>query len=219
MQDITDTLRQGTGQAGGSQWLTLQQLADNNIIEIEPGIGGGLTPGGAGTGPGAIVRPKPDIDASPPPAPYNVRTSGSPTAIRIMWDDPALNYSYRAEVWIGTENDVGQATLAGSSNGTIYEHIMGSDTSQQLFWVRFVKGNGRQTIIGPWNSTTGTPGQVAGELVDAQLGTLDVDKLIGGKAEFVSANILDGSITNAKIGDTIQSNNYQPGVQGWIIKK
>ncbi|MNL55021.1 hypothetical protein D3C87_1784000 [compost metagenome] len=34
-----------------------------------------------------------------------------------------------------------------------------------------------------------------------------------------SAFIQDGTITNAKIGEYIQSNNYVPGVSGWRIDK
>ena len=56
-------------------------------------------------------------------------------------------------------------------------------------------------------------------ITDAQIGNLNVDKLIGGTAEFVEANIRDASITNAKIGNVIQSNNYQAGRAGWIINK
>ena len=54
---------------------------------------------------------------------------------------------------------------------------------------------------------------------DAQIGNLNVDKLIGGTAEFVEANIRDASITNAKIGNVIQSNNYAAGKAGWVINK
>lgn len=221
MQDITDTLRQGTGQVGGTPWVTWSGLVDSGIVQrVSTGTGGsGVGGSGGSTGPGIFVPTTPPVDTSPPPTPKNVRTSGSPTAIRILWDDPKLNYSYRAEVFMGTLDDVGQATLIGSSNGTIFQIVMGSDVAPKFFWVRFVRGTGTETVTGPWNQTAGTVGQVQGELIDAQLGTLDVDKLIGGTADFVSANILDGTITNAKIGDTIQSNNYQPGRQGWCLKK
>ena len=220
MNTVTDVIRQGTGQTGKASWLTWDKLEDSDVVEpVKRKQGSAAYPPGQGqTGEGSYVV-KPPIDRSPPPAPRNVVTSGSPTTVRILWDNPHLNYSYRAEVYIGDVNDVGQAVLAGSSNGTIYQHDMGSDTSKKFFWVRFVKGTGRETITGPWNQTAGTPGKTAGELKNEQLGQLDVDKLIGGTGDFVEANIRDGSITNAMIGDTIQSDNYQPGRQGWIIKK
>ncbi|MNL71581.1 hypothetical protein D3C87_1967510 [compost metagenome] len=34
-----------------------------------------------------------------------------------------------------------------------------------------------------------------------------------------SAFIQDGTITNAKIGDFLQSNNFVPGTQGWRLSK
>ena len=221
MEQTTEMLRQATGQVGskGLSFITYESLEEIGVIKQETGTGGSTQPGGGNSGEGDYVPDDPPVDNSPPPAPRNVTTSGSPTTIRIIWDNPVLNYSYRAEVYVNIDDNLGTATLAGSSNGWIYQHTMGEDTRVHYFWVRFVRGNGEEIITGPYNATQGTPGQVGGELVDAQLGQLDVDKLIGGTADFVEANILDGSITNAKIGDTIQSDNYQPGVQGWIIKK
>ncbi|MGF0237591.1 phage tail tip fiber protein [Rhodococcus sp. IEGM1300] len=40
-----------------------------------------------------------------------------------------------------------------------------------------------------------------------------------GQAFLNSAFILDGTITNAKIGSYISSTNYIPGQQGWILNK
>ena len=39
----------------------------------------------------------------------------------------------------------------------------------------------------------------------------------GGQTFIRSAFLEDGSITNAKIGNYIQSNNYVPGVTGWRL--
>ena len=41
----------------------------------------------------------------------------------------------------------------------------------------------------------------------------------GGQVFMNSAFIMDGSITNAKIGNYISSSNYIPGQQGWILNK
>jgi len=54
---------------------------------------------------------------------------------------------------------------------------------------------------------------------DAAISTLAVTKLVGDTAAFVSANITDGSITNAKIGQEIKSSNWVDGSQGWRINK
>ncbi len=43
--------------------------------------------------------------------------------------------------------------------------------------------------------------------------------IVNGQVFLSSGFIQDGTITNAKIGNVIQSNNYQPGVAGWGINK
>lgn len=54
---------------------------------------------------------------------------------------------------------------------------------------------------------------------DAQIQDLSVDKLIGDTASFISANLGDASITNAKIGSVIESDNYVPDLSGWHLNK
>lgn len=56
-------------------------------------------------------------------------------------------------------------------------------------------------------------------VTDAAIAEVNVDKITGAVGNFIQANIGEGSITNALIGDTIQSDNYVPGVSGWILKK
>ncbi len=56
-------------------------------------------------------------------------------------------------------------------------------------------------------------------ITDAQIGDLSVDKLTGDTANFVEVNIADGSITNAHIGNYIQSDNYVAGSTGWHLNK
>ncbi len=51
------------------------------------------------------------------------------------------------------------------------------------------------------------------------LDQVDVDRLVGDIANFIIANIENGSITNELIGDYIQSHGYIPGVEGWKIDK
>lgn len=55
---------------------------------------------------------------------------------------------------------------------------------------------------------------------NGQNSTLSVPFFVTGGQTFIkSAVIQDGAITNAKIGDTIQSNNYVSGSTGWRINK
>ncbi|MCO1667780.1 hypothetical protein FA460_34035, partial [Pseudomonas aeruginosa] len=43
--------------------------------------------------------------------------------------------------------------------------------------------------------------------------------IVGGQMFINNAMIQDGSITNAKIGNSIQSNNYVAGQTGWRLDK
>ncbi|MDB4575354.1 hypothetical protein N9112_00160 [bacterium] len=53
---------------------------------------------------------------------------------------------------------------------------------------------------------------------NAKIADLDVGKITGNTADFVSANINDATITTAKIADTIQSSNYDAS-NGWQLNK
>lgn len=55
-------------------------------------------------------------------------------------------------------------------------------------------------------------------VTNAAIQEVGVDKISGLDATFISARIVDGSITNAKIGNVIQSDNYGT-TQGWQIRK
>lgn len=54
---------------------------------------------------------------------------------------------------------------------------------------------------------------------DADIESLSVAKLVGLTSSFILSNIGTGNITNAYIGNIIQSDNYVPGVSGWRVNK
>lgn len=53
----------------------------------------------------------------------------------------------------------------------------------------------------------------------AHINSIGVSKITGVTASYLLGNIGVGNITNAYIGEMIQSNNYSPGVSGWRIHK
>lgn len=61
--------------------------------------------------------------------------------------------------------------------------------------------------------------QLNGFIPSANIGSIDVGKITGDVGTFVTANIQNGSITSAKISNTIESNNYVYGQSGWKIFK
>ncbi|MCG7915911.1 MAG: hypothetical protein JAY71_18755 [Candidatus Thiodiazotropha weberae] len=280
---MTQALRTGLGQTkdGKGKFLTWEDMEDAGVVTRN------ITGKGGGSGDYRPVWPDSgggaeDEDRSPPPAPKNVAVNGAMTAIYITWDDPKLGYDYQVEIHKAAVDNVGQATLAGSGIGTIYQYVTGSDKTLYYFWVRFVRQLSKEVIYGPWHGTHGISGkaaedpdwvldQVSGKfdtedlksqtfsvdlfgvkstdpavtrfafvvdttvdpplvamdgasivhasIGDAQIGNLNVDKLIGGTADFVEANIREGSITNAKIGNILQSSYYVSGNSGWHINK
>lgn len=53
----------------------------------------------------------------------------------------------------------------------------------------------------------------------AQVGSIAVDKIVGLTSSFLLSNIGTGNITNAYIGQIIESDNYVAGFSGWRINK
>lgn len=156
-QQVTESLRVGLGQTGdqSQKFVTWTDLEDAGMIENTfsgpGGSGGGYSP--------SPVTPPPDLQ---PPGPLkNVEASGGMTAIYIIWDNPLLSYNYYIEVHKASEDDVGKAVLIGTTNGNIYEHLVGSDTSLYYFWVRVIKQTGGVLVIGPWQGTNGASAAAA----------------------------------------------------------
>jgi hypothetical protein len=56
-------------------------------------------------------------------------------------------------------------------------------------------------------------------VTDAKIASLSVEKLVALSAWIASADILDGSITSLKIGNTIQSDNYNGSNAGWQLNR
>ena len=100
-------------------------------------------------------------DTSPPEPLKNLEARGGMTAIRVLWDPTEYSYYYRVEVHKASVDDLGEAFLAGTTQGNIYSDVVGSDTSTWYYWARVVKQVGSITIIGPWNQTQGTPAAAA----------------------------------------------------------
>ncbi len=133
--------------------------------------------------------------------------------------------------WNQTAGTPGQA---GEDPAWVLDQISGKfdtdDLKTQVFTVDLFGVKGTDPSVERMAfaiDTTTTPPRVAMDgayIIDATIGdakieNLTVDKLIGGTADFVEANIRDGSITNAKIGNYIQSINFQTNVAGWQINK
>lgn len=76
-----------------------------------------------------------------------------------------------------------------------------------------------ETVIGP--DSIETPMLKANAVVADKIAAnaVTTDKLAANVADFIVANIKDGSIENAKIGNFIESHNFVAGTSGWQINK
>ncbi len=83
------------------------------------------------------------------------------TAIRVLWGLIEYSYYYRVEVHKSATDDLGEAFLVGTTQGNIYQDVVGSDETTWYYWARVVKQIGDITVIGPWNDTKGTPAAAA----------------------------------------------------------
>ncbi len=157
-QQITESLRIGLGQKGekSQKFVTWSDMEEAGMVQNVGGSGSGNS--GGGFSPAPIKQPP---DLTPPPPLKNVAASGGMTAIYITWDSPKLSYNYYVEVHKAGVDDVSQAVLAGTTNGNIYEHVVGSDKNTYWFWVRVIKQTGGELVIGPWQGTYGVSAAAA----------------------------------------------------------
>jgi hypothetical protein len=77
--------------------------------------------------------------------------------------------------------------------------------------IPFVVDNGKVVMDGVWIKDLSVNTQHVGEIT--------VDKISGIDASYINVRILNGSITNAKIGSFIRSDNYVAAFSGWTIDK
>lgn len=115
----------------------------------------------------------------------------------------------------GTIDDAKIATLAA-----------GKITAGSLGIGAFIQSNDYVSGVSGWRiSGSGFAelgaASIRGQLAAAQLSawTISAGRAIIADGTINTAKIEDASITNAKIGNTIQSVGYSPGVSGWLIRK
>jgi hypothetical protein len=134
-----------------------------------------------------------------PPAPQNLTVTGAFTTIMLQWDAWGYsNHSY-AEIWRNATNDLGTATLIGSSPGVLYADSV-SYNKTYYYWVRFVNYD---NVKGPYNATSGTVGQTQEKISDVL--TAMADKILKGHVDDgvynISANLF--AITQPSSVNTI----------------
>ncbi|WP_395600211.1 phage tail protein [Pseudomonas sp. B19125] len=118
---------------------------------------------------------------------------------------------------------VGTHTLAIQTNATAIQTVDGKVTGSWSVRMQYDTGTGLYKYAGIGLGLENGPGGLQSQfIIDAdrfaigQAGTVPF-AVQGGQTFIKSAFIQDASITNAKIGSFIQSNNYDPGLIGWRL--
>ncbi|WLH82478.1 phage tail protein [Pseudomonas sp. FP2338] len=121
------------------------------------------------------------------------------------------------------QSTVGGNTLAIQTNATAIQTVDGKVTGSWSVRMQYDTGTGLYKYAGIGLGLENGPGGLQSQfIIDAdrfaigQAGTVPF-AVLGGQTFIKSAFIQDASITNAKIGSFIQSNNYDPGLIGWRL--
>jgi hypothetical protein len=95
------------------------------------------------------------IDQTQPPAPTGLKAAGALASIILTWDKPTYGAHSHTEVWSSGTNDIGTATMVGTSPSQLYVDVVGTGT-KRYYWIKWVS---KFPVTGPFNSTNGTEGE------------------------------------------------------------
>ncbi|WP_415962162.1 phage tail protein [Streptomyces sp. 021-4] len=121
------------------------------------------------------------------------------------------------------KNSVNGNTLAIQTNTTAIQTVDGKVTGSWSVRLQYEASTGEYKWAGVGLGLENGPGGLQTKFViDADLFALGQGGTVpfavqGGQTFIKAAFIQDGTITNAKIGNYIQSNNYDPGKAGWKL--
>ncbi|ECC3463680.1 DUF1983 domain-containing protein [Salmonella enterica subsp. enterica] len=152
LASVVENMEIGTGQRGDGKdaFVTQRQLAELKLAKMSAGSGGIRLAPGLGQG---IF---PDI---PPPErptkPEGFLVTGGFGYVLLEWVMPKYNGHSLAEVWRGTEDNLSDAVLVGTTPGQVYSDPVDPGW-KGFYWIRFVNSAG---VSGPYNSPDGTPAE------------------------------------------------------------
>ncbi len=151
---VVENMEIGTGQRGDGKdaFVTQRQLAELKLARMSASGGGGnirLTPGLGG---GIFPEPLPP---ERPTKPEGLQVTGGFGYVLLEWGMPKYNGHSLAEVWRGTEDNLSDAALVGTTPGQVYSDSVNPGW-KGFYWVRFVNSAG---VSGPYNSPDGTPAE------------------------------------------------------------
>ena len=160
---IKATLEVREGRLGDEldQLVTMRELVALNVAET--GVPGAKTASGTTLPVGAVlVAPSldynPATDFTTPPQPTGLRASGGFSSVFLEWDGAPFKNPGYTEIWRSQFDVLGGAVMVGTTVANVYADPVAVSNATYYYWVRFVSASG---VVGPYNSTSGTPATVA----------------------------------------------------------
>ncbi|EAO9249790.1 DUF1983 domain-containing protein [Salmonella enterica] len=149
---VVENMEIGTGQRGDGKdaFVTQRQLAELKLAKMSGGSGGIRLAPGLGQGIFPVIPPPERLTK---PEGFEV-TSGFGYVL-LEWVMPKYNGHSLAEVWRGTEDNLSDAVLVGTTPGQVYSDPVDPGW-KGFYWIRFVNSAG---VSGPYNSPDGTPAE------------------------------------------------------------
>lgn len=151
---VVENMEIGTGQRGDGKdaFVTQRQLAELKLARMNASGGGGRVSLTSGLGPGIFpAMPQPER----PTKPEGFEVTGGFGYVLLEWVMPKYNGHSLAEVWRGTEDNLSDAVLVGTTPGQVYSDPVDPGW-KGFYWIRFVNSAG---VSGPYNSPDGTPAE------------------------------------------------------------
>lgn len=149
---VVENMEIGTGQRGDGKdaFVTQRQLAELKLAKMSGGNGGiRLAPG---LGQGIFLEiPPPER----PTKPQGFQVTGGFGYVLLEWVMPKYNGHSLVEVWRGTEDNLSDAALVGTTPGQVYSDSVNPGW-KGFYWIRFVNSAG---VSGPYNLPDGTPAE------------------------------------------------------------
>ncbi|EAV3218529.1 hypothetical protein DMZ92_22595 [Salmonella enterica subsp. enterica serovar Eastbourne] len=154
LASVVENMEIGTGQRGDGKdaFVTQRQLAELKLARMNSAGGGGkvsLAPGLRG---GIFPEPLPPES---PTKPEGLQVTGGFGYVLLEWVMPRYNGHSMAEIWRGTEDNLSDAVLVGTTPGQVYSDSVNPGW-KGFYWIRFVNSAG---VSGPYNSPDGTPAE------------------------------------------------------------
>ncbi|MDJ6542669.1 DUF1983 domain-containing protein [Salmonella enterica] len=148
---VVENMEIGTGQRGDGKdaFVTQRQLAELKLAKVKSSSGGKFILK-EGTSLEGLIPP-PEF----PTIPKNFIATGAFGSVLLEWDMPVYRGHSLAEVWRGTEDNLSDAVLVGTTPGQVYSDPVNPGW-KGFYWVRFVNSAG---VSGPYNSPDGTPAE------------------------------------------------------------